>query len=268
MTTGSTRLIRWGTLVAVLALAAMLVAGCGGRKVAVPAIVGDAQEAAAAELSASGLIVGTVTPVPGAGIPGTVTAQEPQAGAEVEEGSAVNVQVIAASGSTSVPAVIGTSQAEAENVVKLAGLQVGDLRQAPSPQPKNTVLRQYPNAGTAVEKGSAVDLVLSSGTMEVPNVVGMKLAEAQATLSDATYTSTVGYTNVPAGDPRDGTVLSQSVPPGTDLPTGSAVALSVAKAAAGPTPTVTVTATATVTAAPTVTVTKTVTASPTAPPAS
>ena len=258
MTTDSTRLPRWGTLVTALALAALLLTGCGARKVAVPAIVGDSQEAAAAELSATGLSVGTVTPVPGAGIPGTVTIQDPAAGTEVAEGSAVNVQVVAASGSTTVPAVIGKSQAEAENVVKLAGLQVGELRQAPSPQPKNTVLRQYPNAGTAAEKGSAVDLVLSSGTMEVPNVVGMKLAEAQATLSDATYTSTVGNTSVPAGDPRDGTVLSQSVPPGTDLPTGSAVALTVAKAAADPTPTVTVTAT------PTVTVTKTVTASPAA----
>jgi hypothetical protein len=86
-----------------------------------------------------------------------------------------------------------------------------------------SVISQAPIAGTSVTIGSAVNLVVSLGTV-VPNVVGSLQAAASAALTAAGLTgtvTTVNHATIPAG-----VVISQD-PTGGNVAPGSAVALTV-----------------------------------------
>jgi|GEM_PF-2682645 len=63
-----------------------------------------------------------------------------------------------------VPDVTGIPVADAEAAIESAGLTVGDIRNRRSETvPKRSVIEQTPAAGTDVQEGDAVDLVVSSG---------------------------------------------------------------------------------------------------------
>ena len=65
---------------------------------------------------------------------------------------------------TTVPNVVGLSQAAAEASIVSAGLVVGTISTQPSDTvPVGDVISQSPAAESAVDFGSAVDLVVSSG---------------------------------------------------------------------------------------------------------
>jgi hypothetical protein len=91
-----------------------------------------------------------------------------------------------------------------------------------------SVISQSPIAGTQVTTGSAVALVVSSGPPQVatPNVVGLTQAAATSAITNASLTlgtvTTASSATVAAGD-----VISQTPTAGTQLTTGSAVALVV-----------------------------------------
>ena len=94
--------------------------------------------------------------------------------------------VVVLMGGVTVPDVTGKTQADATKALEDAGLKVGKVTQASDAQTAaGTVLLQDPAAGTEVDEGSAVALTLSSGpgTAEVPDVVGMNRAAAEAALS-------------------------------------------------------------------------------------
>ena len=81
------------------------------------------------------------------------------------------------------------------------------------------VIRTNPQAGTLVDKGGQVTLVVSTGapSAEVPNVVGQTRAEAEAAL--AQFDVDVSFQDLPPGDGNDGRVTAQSVdrrPAGAD----------------------------------------------------
>jgi len=63
-----------------------------------------------------------------------------------------------------VPNVVGMSQAQAEAALHAVGLQVGSISSVPSSQHAGTVVSQNPVAGTRVNAGSAVNLVLAQGS--------------------------------------------------------------------------------------------------------
>jgi len=63
-----------------------------------------------------------------------------------------------------VPSVTGMSLVKAENAVTGAGLRVGKVIYTPSASvPKTDVISTNPSHGTQVSKGSAVNLVVSTG---------------------------------------------------------------------------------------------------------
>ena len=84
-----------------------------------------------------------------------------------------------------VPKVVNLSLRNAKIQLQNYGLVVGTVSYESS-RFKNSVLRQSIPAGQTVDKGSVVDLAVSDGLGEkmvaVPNIIGMKLAEAQQAL--------------------------------------------------------------------------------------
>ena len=59
----------------------------------VPEVVGDMQASAEAAIVEANLVVGTITTVPDAAVEGSVIAQIPVAGSEVDEGSTVDLTI-------------------------------------------------------------------------------------------------------------------------------------------------------------------------------
>ena len=84
-----------------------------------------------------------------------------------------------------VPNVMNMSLRNAEIQLRNFGLELGFISYASS-RFENSVLNQSVPAGTSVRRGTAVNLVVSDGLgmnrVEVPNVIGMRLAEAQREL--------------------------------------------------------------------------------------
>ena len=131
---------------------------------------------------------------------------------------------------TVVPYLSGLLQADAASALLAAGLVVGDITTAYSDTiGAGRVLSQNPYAGISVLRGTVVTLVASLGPtpVEVPDVVDLALAAAQAALTDAGFTSTV--TEVFSETVPAGSVVSQAPEGGESAALGSNVDLEVSK---------------------------------------
>ena len=127
------------------------------------------------------------------------------------------------------PNVVGLTQAAATTAITGAGLTVGTVTTAIEHDGARRIGDQ-PDAGRrhAGQRPAARALVVSSGPPQVavPNVVGLTQAAATTAITGAGLTvgtvTTASSTTVPAGS-----VISQSPVGGTQVNTGSAVALVV-----------------------------------------
>ncbi len=196
--------------------------------VTVPNVVGLTQAAASTAITGVGLVVGTVTTASSSSVPsGDVISQDPVSGTSVNLGSAVDLVVSTGPAQVAVPNVVGMTQAAATTSITGAGLVVGTVTMASSNSvPSGDVISQNPVAGTEVNLGSAVNLVISTGPAQVavPNVVGMTQAAATTSITNAGLVvgtvTTASSNSVPSGD-----VISESPSAGTEVNPGSAVSL-------------------------------------------
>jgi beta-lactam-binding protein with PASTA domain len=148
--------------------------------VTVPDVVRQTQAEAERLLEEEGLVVGNVT---GTSTPtekpGTVIGTTPAAGEEVEEGSAVDLEV--ASNFVKVPDVVGKPGREAMKEIEAAGLKPNIV--AKGTGTPGIVLDQNPRAGVEVAANDPVDLIVAQRL--IPSVVGQRLASAVEILGKA-----------------------------------------------------------------------------------
>jgi serine/threonine protein kinase len=136
-------------------------------------------------------------------------------------------------GGVAVPPVTTLSLKKAESALKSAGLKVGTItHQASASVPKNEVISSSPASGSNVSKGSPVNLVVSkgSGLVTVPPVVGLRLAKAEAELTQRGLVSKVAHVSSPGSPPN--IVLSQSPSAPQQVKPGSTVTLTLPISAA------------------------------------
>jgi hypothetical protein len=127
-----------------------------------------------------------------------------------------------------VPNVVGLTQSAATTAITTAGLVLGTVTQQSSAMvPAGNVISQSPAGGTGVAAGSAVSLVVSSGStskVSVPNVVGLTQSAATTAITNARLVLGIvtqqSSETVPAGS-----VISQKPKGGTKAAAGSAVKL-------------------------------------------
>jgi serine/threonine-protein kinase len=150
--------------------------------------------------------------------------QDPEADQTVTSGSNVNLTVSAGSEMVTVPFVIGRTRAEAEQLLVDAGLRP-EFRVRDDDEPRNIVLETDPTAAESVPAGSTVTVFVSSGPVEVPNVVGLTEDEATSRLEDAGFDVDVEEDETTPSEP--GTVLDQSPEGLTEAPRGSTVTIVV-----------------------------------------
>lgn len=136
------------------------------------------------------------------------------------------VRAVAGASEVTLPAVAGQSADQAEATLRGLGLSTARVPQASDAFAAGTVVTTDPPAGQKVQKGSTVQIVVSSGaaTAAVPDVVGQPSAQARQALESAGFTVTV--TPVVSDKPAD-TVVGQDPQAGTTANVGSAVTIKV-----------------------------------------
>ncbi len=137
--------------------------------------------------------------------------------------------VAGGSSGVAVPSVVGKSLTSAEATLVDKGFKIGhETPQASATAAKNTVISTNPSAGQNEPKGSAVNIVYSSGPaaakdVKVPDVIGKSVAAAQNELSADGFKVTV-KTQEQAGTPLN-TVYDQTPLAGTLRSPGSTVTI-------------------------------------------
>ena len=202
----------------------------------VPDVVGMSEAEAAEALQAAGFEA-----VPGATFSDTVPAgqvisQDPEAGTTAQRGS--GVALIVSQGpippeTTTVPDVIGKTEAEAAATLQEAGYSVAIARTYSEVVPFDLVGIQAPVGGNVTEPGITVAILVSDGPRPaeefviVPDLRGMTLEEASAALDELglEVVSFEFFTEVaPAGE-----VAAQLPPPESSVAPGATVLLLVSK---------------------------------------
>jgi serine/threonine-protein kinase len=102
---------------------------------------------------------------------GEVVSTDPEPFSQVREGDRIRVFVSSGEETVDVPILVGQTRLEASATLTAAGLGLGAVTQEPSDRPEGTVIRSTPAAGTTVEAGSQVDIVLSAGPTPSPTPV-------------------------------------------------------------------------------------------------
>jgi beta-lactam-binding protein with PASTA domain len=196
----------------------------------VPAVVGKSQVEAARAVTDAGLAP-RIVPRQSDKPAGTVFAQKPGGGAQVDAGSAVQLFVSRGKGTIAVPDVVGLTAAEAVSKLDAAGLEAA-RRSVASSKPAGTVVAQKPAAGAQVQRASAVTVNVAAAPQQVgvPDVVGQALADALAELKTAGLGSRA--VRVPSQQPS-GTVVSQNPAAGSQAKRGTVVRLNVSRGPGG-----------------------------------
>jgi eukaryotic-like serine/threonine-protein kinase len=166
---------------------------------------------------------------------GNVIRSDPGAGARIERSSRVTIFVSSGPKEVTVPDVVGQNQDEATSRLREEGLGV-IIREKASGEPVDTVVDQTPGAGQQVDDGSTVTLYVSNGKVkEVPDVVGLTQAGAEAEITDAGFGVSVRTSPVTEPD-EDGRVLSQTPSGGKQRRKGDTVVITVGQLTTPTTP--------------------------------
>ncbi|MDT3724872.1 Stk1 family PASTA domain-containing Ser/Thr kinase [Streptomyces sp. DSM 41972] len=128
------------------------------------------------------------------------------------------------------PNFIGESKADAEKRAANTDLKLSFTEKPCENQTKGNICEQDPEAGTKVEKGDTISLVVSTGApkVAVPSVIGDKLEDARAELEGEKYEFVVEVEEEVSGE-EPGTVIEQNPDLGEEVEKGTTVTLTVAK---------------------------------------
>lgn len=202
----------------------------GPGQVEVPDVTGQTRDQAEATLDEAGLGVAVETRNSSDVPSDAVIETDPPAGESVRRGSQVTLIVSSGPGRVSVPPVVGQTKNAAEQQLSAVGLESSSSEES-SDRPAGEVISQSPDAGTRVEPGSTVDLVVSSGPepvteVDVPNVVGLTRADAVSNLRSLGLSPSVREQTTDI-EPQDGRVIDQNPGGGTTVNEGTRVVVTV-----------------------------------------
>ena len=149
---------------------------------------------------------------------GVVIRQEPESGTVVLSNTPVTLYVSSGATEVTVPTVVGALEADAVKLIEDRGLSVGSITVVGSPSvAEGTVIASDPVTNARLPLGSVVNLILSDGTVQVPDVRNLEVLEARGILTDPAIGYTVAVEILDAelctGTPGN-VVLEQSILPG------------------------------------------------------
>jgi len=192
----------------------------------VPAVANLSEAEARSKIVALGLEFDRMAEASPTIAEGFATRTDPTENTPVPEKSHVKVWISTGPDSVKLGDLSGLTQDQARAQLKDLGLTVGNITPVDDPaQPQGKVISSDPPAGSPVPAGSAVNLSISSGNVQLPDLVGKSRTEAQGILTSLKLTGS--FTNVESADKTPDSVLAQDRPAGL-IQQGSTVGLQVA----------------------------------------
>jgi len=170
-----------------------LVVSEGATLAVLPDVIGLSRDDAIATLQSAGLTVSESLrdddSVPAGSVVGWIVTEQPNlvAGSQVLRGTEVAIVVSGGPVLRAVPNLIGLSEADAD--IQLIAVQLNSQRNDDvfsSDIPIGLIATQEPAAGAQLSRDGIVAYALSKGpeTVELPNVIGLALADAQKRLNE------------------------------------------------------------------------------------
>jgi serine/threonine-protein kinase len=142
---------------------------------------------------------------------GSVVRTVPEAGSSVSRQQNVRIYVSLGKTSVNVPSVTGQTLEIAQQEITARGLTVGTITEQDSPTvADDIVIGTTPTANFAASEGDTVDIIVSTGMVTVPNIVGQTARSAGDTLAALQLNVTVTTNSGCSGR----VVTSQSLAPG------------------------------------------------------
>ena len=242
---GSPRKRAWTRFLVGILIAALLAFSVGSvlyyqnklnevPQVPVPAVVNVSRDDADNQLRNLGFVLDYRTAYSDSIKKGNVISVEPGVGSKVNKGSTVTVTVSSGPEKVKLPDNLqGQSEAYVRNALKDLGLVDGRVSTVESASvPAGMVVELSPEKGSTddkgaqtVEAGSTVNIVLSSGKVKVPSLVGLTKDQAIAALTAQDVLLNTNIETVQTTERPAGTVLSQSSAAGTLVPQNSTVTI-------------------------------------------
>lgn len=144
----------------------------------------------------------------------SIAAQEPSAGSRVGSGTEI-VLILSRGPARTVPSVEGESYVKAMQSVKQASLEAARTEETSETIPEGTVISQSPAAGTELEDGDTVQLLVSSGP---PRTTLTYVSDLSSIVSDLSYANcrlavslwNITYSNSVVQDQDERTISSIS----------------------------------------------------------
>jgi beta-lactam-binding protein with PASTA domain len=230
------RVLLWGLLAALVVgaiVAAVLLLSSPTRQVTVPNVTGETEQAASTKLRTVGLSAVPSLSSNASVASGRVIRQTPTGGSRVDSGASVSIVISSGPGSAALASVEGLTSAQALSRLRKAGFKPTSKEQPNAKVAQGRVIGTEPPAGTELQVGSPVSVLVSSGPAQVrvPDVSGDSLSGAEAALTAVGLAVGTVTQQVSAGQAA-GSVLAQSPAAGSSVRTGAKVNLTVAKASA------------------------------------
>ena len=195
--------------------------------VSVADVSGQGFESAQSALVAQQLLVQKAYEVSDTIAADTVIRTDPAAGTMVGTNTLITVYISTGKTQVSMPNLAGMNEQMAKDAIQQANLTLGTIVQAHSATiPKGQVIESDPASGTKLAQGAVVNLTISDGLVDVPDVRNYSLTEARAALAATGLLIVIGTNDTCSGSPQGTTVVDQSILPGTATP-GSSITLFV-----------------------------------------
>jgi beta-lactam-binding protein with PASTA domain/predicted Ser/Thr protein kinase len=210
-----------------------LTVSAGPGSARIPGTAGMTREAAVAALKRAGFET-SLRPVNSEGVAsGLVVHSSPAGGTLATRGSTVTLFVSTGRKLVTVPVLAGTQRSVAVQQIRGRGL-VPEVSETMSSAPSGEVIRQSPDAGSKLPRGSTVSIVVSKGEKKVavPNLIGRERAAAVQALRGLHLRPSVQEAETETAG-QVGRVTDQFPPAGSEVERGTAVTLVVGKAKSG-----------------------------------
>ncbi len=210
--------------------------GLAEEEVEVPNVVGQDEATAQKTLQDAGFVVESEA-VYSSNTQGTVVSTDPEGGTKAAKGSTVTIQVSKGEEKITVPDVRGKDENTAKSTLSAEGLNVTVDTEYSDSVSTGNVISQNPSAGTKVDSGTGVTIVVSLGKkpeekVSVPDVTSnVTEANARQMISNAGLSPVSQYENsdtVPAGY-----VIRCSPGVGSSVSKGTTVTIVVSRGPAG-----------------------------------
>jgi len=198
----------------------------GPERYLVPDVKGETPEVASTAITGANLALGGRTEAFDNNVPeGLVAKTDPKIGSELKPDTRVDLIISKGPKPVNVPKVVGTRIKAANDTLTALGLEVNRSDSYSESVDKNKVISVKPKAGSTVNSGSTVDVVVSKGPppVTVPNLVDMPRKKAIAALQKLGLRANVQVGQV---TPLN-RVISQTPAPGTEIPKGSVVTIRI-----------------------------------------